>query len=88
MGWVTRPSVYLFMLACFVAGYLAVTVLSFGKIAYDERDGPGWSPVTKMPDGKTGLSLFALQTIGFVVLGAGIAALMGLAYIWIHVRRN
>jgi hypothetical protein len=75
------------MLACFFAGYFAVTMFSLGRIVYDDREGPGWSPITKMADGKTGLSQSALETIGFFALGVGLAALIGLIYVWIHLLR-
>lgn len=82
----TRPSVYLFSLTCFVVGYVVVTALSLGRIKYDDRDGPGWNPVSRMPDGKMGLSEFAISSIGFLALGVGLAALMGLGLLWNHFR--
>ncbi|MDZ4843874.1 MAG: hypothetical protein SH859_17265 [Hyphomicrobium aestuarii] len=80
------PSVYLFASLCFVVGYVAVRGLSFGQIAYDERDGEGWSPLSKMPDGKTGISGAALKSLGFVVIGLLFAAYFGLGLIWNHIR--
>jgi hypothetical protein len=64
----TRPSTYLFSLVCFIVGYGVITVLSLGQIKYDDGEGPGWNPVTKLPDGKVGLSEFAIETIGCLVL--------------------
>jgi hypothetical protein len=69
---VTRPSTYMFTLVCFVVGFALITALSFGQIKYDDREGPGWSPITRMPDGKIGLSEFAIDCIGFAFLGASI----------------
>jgi hypothetical protein len=63
------PSTYLFWLVCFVVGYGVITVLSLGQIRYDDREGPGWNPVSKLPDGRVGLSEFAIDAIGFLVLG-------------------
>lgn len=74
----TRPSVYVLALACFVVGFAVVTVLSLGQIKYDDREGPGWNPITRMPDGKVGLSEFAVTGIGFAALSVGLAALLGL----------
>ncbi len=83
---VTRPSVYLFSLVCFVVGIAAITVLSLGRIKYDDREGPGWNPVSRMPDGKVGLSEFAIGCIGFAVLGVGLAAFLGLGLLWNYFR--
>ena len=61
---------YLFGVVCFFIGLGIVTLFSLGQIRVDDRDGPGWSPITTMPDGKLGLSEFATSTIGFGVLMA------------------
>jgi ABC-type phosphate transport system permease subunit len=79
-------SEYFFTLVCFVVGYVAVTVLSLGQIKYDDRESQSWSPVSRMPDGKMGLSEFAIGTIGFAVLGIGIAVFIGLALLWRRIR--
>jgi hypothetical protein len=83
---VTGASDYLFFLVCFVVGYAAISALSLGRIKYDDREGPGWNPVSRMPDGKIGLSRFAIKSIGFVVLGVGVAAFFGLGLLWRHIR--
>lgn len=71
----TRPGTYLFSLACFFVGYAVITVLSLGQIKYDDREGEGWNPVSKMPDGKVGLSEFAIECIGIAVLCLSVAFL-------------
>ncbi len=83
---VTQPSVYIFSLVCFVVGYTLVSTLSLGQIKYDDREGPGWNPVSRMPDGKVGLSDNAIEGIGFVALAFGLAALFGLGPLWNQVR--
>lgn len=83
---VARPSVYVFSLVCFFVGFAAITALSFGRLKYDDRDGPGWNPVSRMPDGKVGLSEFAVECIGFAVLAVGTAALLGLGLLWNYIR--
>jgi hypothetical protein len=71
----TRPSSYLISLVFFLVGYAVITVLSLGKIRYDDREGEGWNPVSRMPDGRVGLSEFAISGIGMAVLGLSIALL-------------
>ena len=83
---VTKPSVFIFSLVCFVVGYAVVTIFSLGQIRYDDRDGPGWNPVSQMPDGKTGLSETAIEGIGFVVLAFGSVVLFGLGVHSKHTR--
>ena len=78
----TSFGTYAFALVCFLVGYATVTVLSLGRIAYDDRDGPGFNPLTRMPDGRRGISEHALGWIGFVVIALGLAMLIGLAYLW------
>lgn len=82
----TRPSVYLFSLLCFVVGFAVMTAVSLGQLKYDERKGPGWNPISRMPDGKVGLSEFAISTLGFVSLGLGFAAFFGLGLLWNYFR--
>jgi hypothetical protein len=41
-----------------------------GQITCDEREGPGFNPFTKMPDGKLGISEFGMSVIGFIILMA------------------
>lgn len=82
----TSYSTYFFALTCFFAGLAVVTVFSLGRVRYDDREGPGLNPVTRLPDGRIGLSEFAISSIGFVALGLGVALLMGLAWIWLRIR--
>jgi hypothetical protein len=63
---VTRPSVYVFSPVCIIVGYVAVTAFSLGQIKYDDREGPGWNPISRMPDGNVGLSAFAIEGIRLV----------------------
>lgn len=65
------PSAYVFWLVCFLVGFGVMTALSLGRVTYDDRDGPGWSPITKMSDGRVGLSEMALEVIGVVAMGVG-----------------
>ncbi len=80
------PSVYLFALVCFIVGFAAITALSFGCITYDDRDKPSWNSVSRMPDGRIGLSKFAIDIIGFLVVGLGFAIYFGLGLLWNHIR--
>jgi hypothetical protein len=82
---VTRPSVYPFSLVCFVVGYVAVTAFSLGQIKYDDREGPGWKPISRMPDDNVDLSAMAIQGIGLVALGVGLSALLGLDLLWNYI---
>lgn len=83
---VTRPSVYIFSLVCFVVGFGVMTALSLGRLKYDDREGPGWNPISRMPDGRVGLSGSVIGSIGFVALGVGLAALLGLGLLWNAIR--
>jgi hypothetical protein len=83
---VTRPSVHAFSLVCFVVGFGVVTALSLGRIKHDDREGPGWNPISKMPDGKVGISESAIGMIGFAALAVGLAAFLGLGLLWNHIR--
>lgn len=74
--------VFLFQVVCFFVGYAVVLAVSLGQIKYDNREGPGWNPVTRMPDGKIGLSETAIGGIGFVAVAFGLAALIGFGFIW------
>jgi hypothetical protein len=62
------PSRYLFWLVCFLIGIVVLTVLFLGQIKYDDREGPGWSPITTMPDGKVGISTLGAEVVGVAVL--------------------
>ena len=64
----TRSGTYLFWLICFFIGLGAVSLFSLGQLKVDDREGPGWNPITTMPDGKVGISEFATGAVGFVVL--------------------
>jgi hypothetical protein len=83
---VARPEEHLFSLACFVVGYAVLKVLTLGRVEYDDRDGPGWNPVSRMPDGRLGLSESAISGIGFASMAIGLAALLGLGLLWNHFR--
>jgi hypothetical protein len=74
------PSNHLFSLVCFFVGFAAVTALSVGRIKYDDRQDAGWSPVSRLPDGKVGLSEFAISAIGFVLIGAVLTAMAGMSF--------
>ena len=63
-------STYLFGLVCFYIGLAVLTAVSLGQIICDEREGPGFNPFTKMPDGKLGISEFGVSVIGFIILMA------------------
>jgi hypothetical protein len=63
-------STYLFGLVCFYIGLAVLTAVSLGQITCDERDGPGFNPFTKMPDGRLGISEFGVSVIGFIILMA------------------
>ncbi len=69
----TRPGTYLFWLVGFVVGYGVITVFSLGRVTHDDREGPSWNPVSRLPDGRVGLSEFAIECIGILVLGLCIA---------------
>jgi hypothetical protein len=66
----TRPGTYLFWLVCFIVGIAVLTVLFLGQVRYDDREGPGWNPITTLPNGKVGISEFAIGSAGFFVLMA------------------
>ena len=83
---VTQPSVYVFSLVCFAVGYAFVSALTLSQIKYDDREGLSWNPVSRMPDGKIGLSQTAIGGIGFVALAVGMAALLGLGLLWNRIR--
>jgi len=61
-------STYLFELVCFWIGLTVLTALLLGHIRVDEREGPGFNPFSKMPDGKLGISEFGAECAGFIVL--------------------
>ena len=66
----TRPSTYLFSLVCFFIGIAFLTAISAGQFKYDDREGPGLNPFSRMPDGKLGISEFAIMVVGFAILMA------------------
>ncbi len=63
-----QPSTYIFSLVCFFVGFAAITAVSLGRIKHDDREGPGWNPISRMPDGKVGFSEFLIESTGFAVL--------------------
>jgi hypothetical protein len=74
------------MLVSFMVGYAAITVFSLGRVTQDERDLPGLNPVSRLPDGRIGLSESAIETIGMVVQGLVFLVLIGLAWLWLRYR--
>jgi hypothetical protein len=82
----TSYSTYFWSLQCFLVGYAAITVFSLGRVTQDERDGHGLNPMTRLPDGRIGLSEFAIGTIRLIVQGLACAAFIGLAWLWLHYR--
>jgi len=46
----------------------ALTLISLGQLKFDDREGPGWNPFTKMPDGKIGISEDGAATFGFALM--------------------
>lgn len=83
-----RPSTYVFTVVCFFVGAAFLTVVSLGRIRVDDRDGPGFNPFTRMPDGKVGVSESGMSTIGFfvlaILLGVYLAVAYGVRYIQLH----
>ena len=77
---------YFLMMTAFLIGYAAISVFSFGRVTQDERDGPGLNPVTRLPDGRIGLSEFAIELIGFAVQVLACVAIVGLALLWKRLR--
>jgi hypothetical protein len=63
-------STYLFGLVCFYIGITILTALLLGQIRVDEREGPGFNPFSKMPDGKLGISEFGATVVGIMALMA------------------
>jgi hypothetical protein len=61
----SRPSTYIFSLVCFFIGIAFLTATSVGQFTYDDREGPGFNPFSRMPDGKPGISEFAIMVVGF-----------------------
>jgi hypothetical protein len=64
----TRPSTYILSLVFFFVGFALISAVSLGQIKYDDSEGPGWNPVSRLPDGKVGLSAIAIETVGLALL--------------------
>lgn len=77
---------YFLSLTAFLMGYATIRVVSFGRVTQDERDGPGLNPVTRLPDGRIGLSEFAIEVIGFAVQVLTCVAFVGLVLLWQRLR--
>ena len=82
----SQASSTIFHLVCFVVGLAIVTVFSLGKAEYDDREGPGWNPIARLPNGKIGISEFAIGSIGFAALAIGLAAFPALGLLVNHIR--
>lgn len=82
----TSYQTYFCILICFFVGYAAITVFSLGRVTQDERGLPGFNPVSRLPDGRIGLSESAIETIGMVVQGLVFLVLIGLAWLWLRYR--
>jgi hypothetical protein len=58
-------------LVCCYIGLAVLTAVSLGQITCDEREGAGFNPFTKMPDGKLGISEFGvslfLMAVGWLI---------------------
>ncbi len=85
---VTRPTSYIISLVFFFVGFAVITVFSLGRITYDDREGPGWNPVSRMPDGKIGLSDTAIESVGLAIIAIGVVAATGLGGLWKQSRIN
>jgi hypothetical protein len=67
-----RISTYFFWVFCFYIGLGVLTLLCLGQFEVDEREGPGWNPFSKMPNGRLGISEFFVASVGCVfVLAVG-----------------
>jgi hypothetical protein len=66
-------STYFFWVFCFYIGLGIVTLIFLGQFEVDDREGPEWSPFSRMPDGTLGLSQFFVASVGCIfLLGAGL----------------
>ena len=68
-------STYFFWVFCFYVGLGVVTLLFLGQFEVDDREGPGWSPFSKMPDGGLGISKFFVASAGCIFLLAALLLL-------------
>jgi hypothetical protein len=64
------PTTYLFNLFCFGIGFVVLMVLCVGQVGVDYSEGPGWNPLSRLPNGKLAVSDFTVSVIGFAVLMA------------------
>lgn len=67
-----RVSTYFFWVFCFYIGLAVLTLFLFGQFEVDEHDGPGWSPFSKMPNGRLGFSEYFVAAIGCLFLLAAL----------------
>ena len=66
--YIRNASTVLFGLVCFYVGIAVLTLVFLGQIRFDDRDGPGFNPFTRLPNGKVGISEFGAEVVGFCVL--------------------
>lgn len=65
------PSTFIFWRVCFFIGMPVLFLIFLGQMRFDDREGPGWNPLSKMPDGKIGISEDGAASFGFVVMMGG-----------------
>lgn len=63
-----RVSTYFFWVFCFYIGLGVLTLLCLGQFEVDAREGPGWSPFSKMPNGRLGISEYFVSVVGCTFL--------------------
>lgn len=63
-----RVSTYFFWVFCFYIGLGVLTFFLLGQFEVDDREGPEWSPFSKMPNGRLGLSQFFVSSVGALFL--------------------
>ena len=59
-----------FTLLCFYVGLGILTLFCLGQFEVDDREGPGFNPFSKMPDGRLGISEFFVTAVGLVFFAA------------------
>ncbi len=74
---VRSPANYFFHVVCFFIGWGALALFTLNRVKVDHSEGPGWSPFSRLPDGSPALSEYAVASLGFGVLFAG----LGLAWL-------
>jgi len=61
-------STYFFWTFCFYIGLGVLTLLLLGLFEVDDREGPGFNPFTRMPNGRLGISEYFVSSVGCIVL--------------------